>query len=58
MTKIKIGIWGWYYLVIVLDWYTKEIIGYHLNLQSKSKDWQVALGEAATRRFPKGLKTA
>jgi len=23
MTKIKIGIWGWYYLVIVLDWYTK-----------------------------------
>jgi len=38
MTKIKIGIWGWYYLVVVLDWYTKEIIGYHLSLQSKSKD--------------------
>ena len=56
MTKIKIGIWGWYYLVIVLDWYTKEIIGYHLNLQSKSKDWQVAIEEAVTRRFPKGIK--
>jgi len=25
MTKIKLGPWGWYYLVIVLDWYTKEI---------------------------------
>ena len=56
MTKIKIGIWGWYYLVVVLDWYTKEIIGYHLSLQSKSKDWQVALEEAVTRRFPKGIK--
>lgn len=56
MTKIKIGIWGWYYLVIVLDWYTKEIIGYHLSLQSKSKDWQVALEEAVNKRFPKGIK--
>jgi len=24
MTKIKIGPWGLYYLVIVRDWYTKE----------------------------------
>jgi len=38
MTRIKIGSWGWYYLVIVLDWFTKEIIGYHLSLQSKSRD--------------------
>ncbi len=38
MTKIKISSWGWYYLVIVLDWYTKEMVGYYLSLQSKSKD--------------------
>jgi transposase InsO family protein len=56
MTKIKIGIWGWYYLVIVLDWYTKDIIGYHLSLQSKSKDWQVALEEAIQKHFPKVTK--
>jgi len=56
MTKIKIGIWGWYYLVIVLDWYTKEIIGYHVSLQSKSKEWQEALEEAVSKRFPKGIK--
>ena len=56
ITKIKLGIWGWYYLVIVLDWYTKEIIGYHLSLQSKGRDWQVALEEAVTKRFPKGIK--
>ncbi len=56
MTKVKLGIWGSYYLVIVLDWYTKEIIGYHLSLQSKSRDWQVAPEEAVTKRFPKGIK--
>lgn len=56
MTKIKIGIWGWYYLVIVLDWFTKEIIGYHLGLQSKSRDWQKATDEVIHKRFPKGIK--
>ena len=34
MTKINIGSWGWYYLVIVLDWYTKQIVGYKLSLWS------------------------
>lgn len=31
MTKILIGTYGWMYLVIVLDWYTKEIIGHCLG---------------------------
>lgn len=56
MTKIKIGSWGWYYLVIVLDWFTKEISGYHLSLQSKSRNWQQALEEVVQKRFPKGIK--
>ena len=56
MTKIKIGSWGWYYLVIVLDWYTKEIIGYTLSLQSKSRDWQEALHQAVQKRFPEGIR--
>jgi len=56
MTKIKIGSWGWYYLVIVLDWYTKEIIGHCFSLQSKSKYWQEALHQAIEKRFPKGIK--
>ena len=38
MTKIKLGSWGWYYLVVVLDWYTKKMVGYRLSLQSKNKD--------------------
>jgi len=56
MTKIKIGTFGWLYLVIVLDWYTKEIIGYTLNTQSKSQDWLDALDMAINNRFPKGIK--
>lgn len=56
MTKIKIGIWGCYYLVVALDWYIKEIIGYHLSLPSKSKEWQVALEEAVSKCLPRGIK--
>ena len=28
MTKVRLSIWGWIYVHCVLDWYTKEIIGY------------------------------
>ncbi len=56
MTKIKVGSWGRYYLVIVLDWYSKEIIGYSISLQSKSSDWQEALHQAVQKRFRKGVK--
>lgn len=56
MTKIKISTFGWLYLVIVLDWCTKEIIGYHLNTQSKAQDWLDALNMAVNHRFPKGIK--
>jgi putative transposase len=55
MTKIKINSWGWLYLTVVLDWYTKEIIGYHLGLQSKTEDWLKALYYAVNNRFPKGI---
>ncbi len=56
MTKIKLATWGWFYLTIVLDWYTKEIIGYSLNIQSKTDDWLDALEMAINNRFPNGIK--
>ena len=56
MTKIKMASWGWLYLTIVLDWYTKEIVGYHLGLQSKTEDWLKALNRAVDSRFPKGIQ--
>jgi transposase InsO family protein len=56
MTKIRMATWGWLYLTIVLDWYTKEIIGYSLSLQSKTDDWLDALSLAVNNRFPGGIK--
>lgn len=56
MTKIRMATWGWLYLTIVLDWYSKEIIGYSLSLQSKTDDWLNALECAVQARFPKGIK--
>ncbi|MBI2138483.1 transposase family protein, partial [Candidatus Woesearchaeota archaeon] len=56
MTKIKMATWGWLYLVVVLDWYTKEIVGYSLGIQSKTDDWLLALNRAVNSRFPKGIK--
>ncbi|MCB9748172.1 MAG: hypothetical protein H6755_07170 [Candidatus Omnitrophica bacterium] len=53
MTKIKMSSWGWLYLSIVLDWHTKEIIGYSLSLQSKTDDWLDAIDMAINNKFPK-----
>lgn len=56
MTKIKLYGWGWLYLVVVLDWYTKEIVGHSLNIQSKTDQWLEALNHAINRRFPNGIR--
>ena len=56
MTKIKLHGWGWLYLCIVLDWYSKEIVGYSLNLQSKTEHWLDALQIAVDNRFPNGVR--
>lgn len=58
MTKIMIPSHGWVYLVIVLDWYTKKIVGYSLGVQSKARDWLFALGEAVLRQFREGIQNA
>ena len=47
---------GWLYLVIVLDWYTKKIVGWDVSLRSKSGDWKSALEMAVTNEFPDGVK--
>lgn len=56
MTKIKMASWGWLYLTVVLDWYTKEIVGFSLGLQSKTQDWLLALNNAVHDRFPQGIR--
>jgi len=53
MTEIKIFLWGWLYLCIVLDWCTTEIIGYPLSM---TDDWLDALAAAVNNRSPQGIR--
>lgn len=56
MTKFMIPAIGWAYLVIVLDWYTKKIVGWDLSLRSKAADWKRALEMGINKEFPEGVR--
>jgi len=56
MTKVMAAHWGWLYLHVVLDWYTKKIVGYSLSLRSKTRDWLDALERAVAQQFPEGAR--
>jgi putative transposase len=56
MTKILVEGCGWVYIVVVLDWYTKMIVGYYAGLQCKSQHWLAALEMAVNRQFPAGVR--
>jgi putative transposase len=56
MTKILVQSFGWIYVVIVLDWHTKKIVGYYAGLQSKAIHWLAALNMAVNRQFPEGSR--
>ena len=56
MTKVMVAYWGWLYLHVVLDWYTKKIVGYNLSWQSKTRDWLDALEKAVSQQFPEGAR--
>lgn len=55
MTKVLINGFGWVYVVLVLDWYTKKIVGHCAGLQAKTWHWLVALNQAVQRQFPQGV---
>lgn len=56
MTKFLIRGLGWVYLVIVLDWYTKKIVGWDISLRSRTEEWKRAVGMAVNREFPRGVR--
>jgi transposase InsO family protein len=55
MTKVMIQLFGWLYLVIVLDWHTKKIVGYSISTHSKAKDWLDAVNMACDQQYPDGI---
>ncbi len=56
MTKFLISSLGWVYLVIVLDWCTKKVVGWNLSLRSRALEWRKALEMALLREFPYGVR--
>lgn len=55
MTKVMTDT-GWVYVVIVLDWYSKQIVGHHAGVQATSGDWLEALDRGLNRQFPDGVR--
>ena len=56
MTKVKLPQIGWAYIVLVLDWHSKKIVGYSLAHRSKTQDWLDALNLACQKQFPQGIR--
>jgi transposase InsO family protein len=56
MTKFMIPSMGWAYLVIVLDWFTKKIVGWDLSMRSRASEWKAALEMGIDREFPEGVR--
>ena len=57
MTKIKLNYTGWVYITIIIDWYSKKLVGYHIGLQSTAADWIEALDRAVHQQFPRGIRS-
>jgi len=56
MTKFYVQSFCWVYLVVVLDWYSKKIVGYKLNIRSKADDWIDALNMSVDNNCPLGSR--
>jgi len=55
MTKVMTES-GWVYVVIVLDWYTKKIVGHYSGIRATSREWLEALEKGLNREFPWGVR--
>jgi len=56
MTKVMIDGFGWVYVVLVLDWYTKKIVGHYAGIQCKSEHWLIALDKSLNKQFACGIR--
>ncbi len=46
----------WVYVVIVLDWYTKKIVGHYSGRLARTAQWLEALEKGLNREFPGGVR--
>jgi len=55
MTKVLTAS-GWAYVVLVVDWYSKKVVGHYCGEQSKAWHWLAALNKSVNRQFPGGIR--
>lgn len=55
MTKIMTES-GWVYIVIVLNWYMKKVVGYYSGKTVRSRQWLEALDMGLNSEFPYGAR--
>ena len=56
MTKFLIPALGWAYLVIVLDWFSRKVVGWQLSVRCRTQEWREAMEEAVIQEFPNGVR--
>lgn len=56
MTKFYVNSVGWFYIVVIIDWYSKKILGHKLSIRSKADDWIEALNMAVQNNCPLGAR--
>lgn len=56
MTKFFIPGLGWAYLVIVLDWFSRKVVGWQLSCRCRTQEWCEALEEAVLQEFSQGVR--
>jgi len=56
MSKVMVTGFGWMYIVVLLDWYSKKIVGYYAGLQCRGMEWLEALDMAINRQFADGVR--
>jgi transposase InsO family protein len=42
--------------VIVLDWFSRKVVGWHLSWRCRTQEWREALEEAVLPEFPHGVR--
>jgi len=55
MTKVLTNT-GWVYVVIVLDWYSKKIVGHYSGTRATSREWLEALEKGLNKEYPQGVR--
>jgi len=55
LTKCIIPGLGWAYLVVVLDWFSRKVMGWRLSVRCRTQEWREAMEEAVLQEFPNGV---